>query len=201
LTAATIEHRALALAGLARPGAMPLFHGTAPWTRAGHVARLVMSWLPALDGMCERLAAGTTVADVGCGRGTSTIVMAQAFPRSTFTGCDRSALDIDIARRAADDAGVEGRVTFDVASPTTFAGGGFALVCTFDALHGAVDGASVARRVHRALGERGTWLLVERATGRRGGEAALHDWCDAAGFASVRRVTAASSPWVFEVRR
>jgi SAM-dependent methyltransferase len=197
---ATIEHRALAAAGPARPGATPLFHGTAPWTRPGHVARLVMSWLPALDGICQRLAAGTTVADVGCGRGTSTIVMAQAFPNSIFAGFDRSALDIDVARRAADDAGVASRVTFDLASPTTFAGAGFGLVSTFEALHGAIDPASVARRVHRALGERGTWLLVERATGLRGGEAALHDWCDAAGFMSVRRVTTASQ-WVFEVRR
>jgi hypothetical protein len=68
-------------------------------------------------------------------------------------------------------------------------------------LHGSIDPASVARRVHPALGDGGTWLLVERATGLRGGEPALHDWCDAAGFTSVRRVTNASPQWVFEVRR
>ncbi len=201
MTATTVEHPALAAAGAARHDGMALYHGSEPWTRPAHVARLVMCWLPALDGVLDRLDAGTTVADVGCGRGTSTVVMAQAFPNSTFAGFDRSALDLDAARRAAHEAGVADRVSFDLASPSTFTGAGCGLVCTFDALYGAVDPRSVVRRVHRALGDGGTWLVVERAGGLRGGEAALGEWCDEAGFASVRRVETASPHWVFEVRR
>jgi trans-aconitate methyltransferase len=159
-----------------------------------------MAWLPALDGVSERLNAGTTVADVGCGSGTSTIVMAQAFPASTFAGFDAHAGSVAAARAAALDARVAKRASFEVASAATFAGSGCGLVCTFDALHQAFDRDAVAGHVRDALAATGTWLVVERVAALRGGAAELQALCDRAGFARPRRVANVSTHWVFEVR-
>jgi trans-aconitate methyltransferase len=159
-----------------------------------------MTWLPAL-GMPERLAAGTTVADGGGGRGTSTIVMAQMFPASSFAGFDADAGSVAAASDAADDAGVADEVVFDVATATTFAGAGYGLVCTFDALHHAHDRDAVVRHVRDALAADGSWLVVERVAACSDGGSELAWLAERAGFAHVRRVANVSTHWVFEVRR
>src|SRR4051794_16950086 len=111
-----------------------LFEGTERFFRPGYLANLVDAWLPSLDGVVEKLGAGARVADIGCGHGASTILMAQAFPASTFSGSDYHEASVEVARRAAERAGVAERVTFEVASAKDFGGGPFDLVCVFDAL-------------------------------------------------------------------
>jgi SAM-dependent methyltransferase len=138
-----------------------LFHGTERFFRPGYVANLVPSWIPALDGVQARLEAGARVADVGCGHGASTIIMALAFPASTFVGSDYHEPSIEAARRAAERAGVADRVTFEVADAAGFGGDGYDLVCVFDALHDMGDPVGAARHIHGALAPDGTWLLVE----------------------------------------
>ncbi|MEO5609150.1 MAG: class I SAM-dependent methyltransferase [Ornithinibacter sp.] len=133
--------------------------------RTMYNAHLVQEWLPALEGVVERLERGTTVADVGCGHGASTVIMAQAFPNSTFTGFDYHAGSIETARRRAEDGGVADRVRFEVASATQFPGAGFGLVTTFDALHDMGDPVGAARHVHGALAGDGTWMVVEPMAG------------------------------------
>jgi SAM-dependent methyltransferase len=138
-----------------------LFDGTEKFFRPGYQANLVSAWLPALDGMVERLQAGAAVADVGCGYGASTIVMAKAFPRSTFRGFDFHPASIDRAREAAAEAGVSDRVTFEVASAKDFPGSGYALVTCFDCLHDLGDPVGAARHVRTTLAAGGTWMIVE----------------------------------------
>ena len=138
-----------------------LFSGTERFFRAGYNANLEPSWIPALDGMAERLRAGARVADVGCGFGASTIVLAKAYPRSTFVGYDYHEPSIDAARRRAAEAGVGDRVTFEVAGAKTYPGRGFDLIAYFDCLHDMGDPVGAARHVREALAPDGTWMIVE----------------------------------------
>lgn len=142
-----------------------LFHGTERLFKPGYVANLVESWIPALDGVADRLAAGAAVADIGCGHGASTIVMAQAYPNSTFVGFDYHAESIEIARQRAVEAGVADRVRFEVASAADYPGTGFELVCVFDALHDMGDPVGAATHIRSTLGPDGTLLIVEPMAG------------------------------------
>jgi 2-polyprenyl-3-methyl-5-hydroxy-6-metoxy-1,4-benzoquinol methylase len=142
-----------------------LFEGTERFFRPGYLANLVESWLPSLDGVVEKLETGARVADIGCGHGASTILMAQAYPASTFVGTDYHESSIEAARRAAERAGVADRVSFEVASAKALAGGPYDLVCVFDALHDMGDPVGAARHVRSQLAGDGTWLVVEPFAG------------------------------------
>jgi SAM-dependent methyltransferase len=142
-----------------------LYSGVVRFFRPGYAAHLVGEWLPALDGVVEKLRSGASVADVGCGLGASTIIMAQAFERSTFAGFDIHDVSIEAARKAAREAGVNQRAKFDVASAKDFPGQGYDLVCLFDALHDMGDPVGAARRIRQALAPDGTLLLVEPNAG------------------------------------
>ncbi|WP_324277993.1 class I SAM-dependent methyltransferase [Blastococcus brunescens] len=135
--------------------------------RTMYNAHLIDEWLPALEGVVEKLERGATVADVGCGHGASTILMARSFPRSTFVGSDYHAGSIEVARRRAEEAGVADRVRFEVAPATEFTGSGYDLVTTFDALHDMGDPVGAARHVRRTLADDGTWMIVEPMAGDR----------------------------------
>ena len=138
-----------------------LFEGTERFLRSEYLGRLVQSWLPALDGVVVKLERGARVADVGCGEGTSTLIMAQAFPASTFVGFDSRPRSVALAQRRAEAAGVSGRVGFEVARAADFAGAGYDLIAQFDSLHGLEDPAAAARHARAAIAPDGTWLLVE----------------------------------------
>jgi SAM-dependent methyltransferase len=135
--------------------------GVASFYRNAYRASLLSQWLPALDGVVDALDEGITVADVGCGHGHSTILMAEAFPRSRFHGFDTHAGSIDEARRNAARAGVADRVTFDVARATDYAGPSFGLICFFDCLHDLGDPVAAARHAAELLAPGGTVMLVE----------------------------------------
>ncbi len=137
-----------------------LFQGTERFFRPGYNASLVSTWIPALDGVQARLEAGGRVADVGCGYGASTIIMAKAFPRSTFVGFDYHEPSVISARDRAVAAGVADRVHFEVA-PAKGYPGTYDLVCMFDCLHDMGDPTGAARHVRASLAPGGTWLLVE----------------------------------------
>lgn len=138
-----------------------LFVGTERFFRPGYVANLVSSWIPALEGMDARLKAGAKVADVGCGHGASTIIMAQAYPKSRFHGYDYHEPSIRHARDAAVKAGVADRVSFDVARAQDFPGKDYDMVAVFDCLHDMGDPVGASRHVKQALKPDGTWLIVE----------------------------------------
>ena len=123
------------------------------------------AWLPALDGVVDKLQAGASVADVGCGLGASTIIMAQAFGRSTFLGVDNHEASITEARKAAAEAGVGQRTRFETASARELPGTGYDLVCMFDCLHDMGDPVGAARHARQALAPDGTLLLVEPMAG------------------------------------
>jgi SAM-dependent methyltransferase len=142
-----------------------LFNGCERFFRPGYNAHLVSSWIPALDGVEEKLERGARVADIGCGHGASTIIMAQAYPRSRFTGFDYHAASVERARELAAEAGVEDRVAFEVAPAQGFPGGGYDLVTVFDALHDMGDPVGAARHARSALAADGTWLVVEPFAG------------------------------------
>jgi 2-polyprenyl-3-methyl-5-hydroxy-6-metoxy-1,4-benzoquinol methylase len=133
--------------------------------RTMYNAHLVGEWLPALDGVVEKLDRGAAVADVGCGHGASTIIMAHAFPNSTFIGFDYHAASINTARERARKAGVDGRVSFEVAAAAEIPGDGFDLVTTFDALHDMGDPVGAARHIRDAVAPDGTWMVVEPMAG------------------------------------
>lgn len=135
--------------------------------RPNYEANLIESWLPALDGVTAKLRAGAKVADVGCGHGASTILMARAFPNSTFTGSDYHPESIRIARERAAAAGVGDRVTFEVASAQDFSGTDYDLVTMFDCLHDMGDPVGAARHVRDAVAADGTWMIVEPMAGDR----------------------------------
>jgi 2-polyprenyl-3-methyl-5-hydroxy-6-metoxy-1,4-benzoquinol methylase len=137
-----------------------LFRGTERFFRAGYAAHLVSEWIPALDGVKEMLERGGRVADVGCGHGASTIVMARAFPNSTFCGFDYHPASIERARELAREAGVADRVDFQIASAKDYPGS-YDLVTFFDCLHDMGDPAGAARHVFESLTPRGVWMLVE----------------------------------------
>jgi SAM-dependent methyltransferase len=137
-----------------------LFEGTERFFRAGYNANLVSSWLPALDGVVEKLNAGGRAADVGCGHGASTILMAQAFPESQFVGIDYHGPSIDTARERAAELGVD-NVSFEVADATSYGGSDYDLIAFFDCLHDMADPSGVARHARDALKSDGHCLLVE----------------------------------------
>jgi len=142
-----------------------VFVGCDAFYRPGYVAELVPNWIPALDGVDAKLTAGARVADVGCGLGSSTLLLAEAYPRTTVVGSDYHAASIELARKKTADAGAADRVTFEVATAQTFTGSGYDLVTMFDCLHDMGDPVAAARRVREALAPDGTWLLVEPAAG------------------------------------
>jgi SAM-dependent methyltransferase len=138
-----------------------LFAGTERFFRPNYRAHLVAEWIPALGDTESKLKAGVRVADVGCGLGTSTILMAQAYPKSTFVGSDYHPKSIEMARDAAAKAGVSDRVKFEVAKAKDFPGKDYQLVAFFDCLHDMGDPEGAARHVREALAPNGAWMIVE----------------------------------------
>lgn len=144
-----------------------LFCGTERFFRTSYNHHLVDEWLPALDGVVDKLEAGATVADVGCGHGASTILMAKAFPRSRFYGFDYHGPSLDAAREAAEAAGVADRIAFEQATAKDYPAHGYDLVTFFDCLHDMGDPIGAAAHVHDTLKPDGTWMVVEPAAGDR----------------------------------
>jgi SAM-dependent methyltransferase len=141
-----------------------LFGGTARFFAPGYRANLVAEWIPALDGVEAKLRAGARVADVGCGHGISTVLLAQAYPDSQLFGFDYHAPSIEQARRGAAAAGVE-NVSFEVAGADAFPGEGYDLVAHFDCLHDLGDPVGAGRRVRETLAPDGTWMIIEPMAG------------------------------------
>jgi ubiquinone/menaquinone biosynthesis C-methylase UbiE/transcriptional regulator with XRE-family HTH domain len=138
-----------------------VFIGCELFFRPGYIANLIPSWIPALDGVQDKLRAGGSVADIGCGLGASTILLADEYPNSRFTGSDYHDQSIELARKRASDAGVADRVTFEVATASSFTGSGYDLAATFDCLHDMGNPLAAARHVLQALRPDGTWMIVE----------------------------------------
>jgi SAM-dependent methyltransferase len=138
-----------------------LFCGVAAFYKNAYSAALVPQWLPALDGVVERLERGAKVADVGCGHGHSTVLMAEAFPNSTFFGIDPHEASIMAAAEHAQAAGVSDRVSFTVGTADDLPEQGFDLICFFDALHDMGDPVGAAQHARSALAEEGTVMMVE----------------------------------------
>jgi ubiquinone/menaquinone biosynthesis C-methylase UbiE len=138
-----------------------LFEGTERFFRPGYVANLVSSWIPALDGVEQKLQDGAKVADVGCGHGASTLLLGQSYPRSQITGFDYHGPSIEQARKRAAEAGLAARVSFQVAAAADFPGMDYDLVAIFDALHDMPDPRGAAQHIREALAPNGTLLLVE----------------------------------------
>ncbi|MGE3267789.1 MAG: class I SAM-dependent methyltransferase [Chloroflexota bacterium] len=146
-----------------------VFVGVERFFRPGYEQFLVSSWIPALDGVAEKLERGARVADIGCGHGASTIILAQAYPRSRFVGFDNHPASIEAARRAAAEAGVADRVTFEAVSATEYPAPltGYDLVAFFDCLHDLGDPVGAVKHAHEALAVDGTVLIVEPMAGER----------------------------------
>jgi SAM-dependent methyltransferase len=144
-----------------------LFEGTERFFRPNYVQNLIGSWIPALDSAEEKLRSGAIVADVGCGHGASTVLMARAFPKSRFFGFDNHAPSIARARQSADEAGLFTQVTFEVAPAVSFPGHGYDLIAFFDCLHDMGDPVGALRHAHEAMAKDGTVLLVEPAAGEK----------------------------------
>jgi SAM-dependent methyltransferase len=142
-----------------------VFLGCEQFFRPGYRAQLVAEWIPALEGVEAKLRAGAWVADVGCGHGASTVLMAEAFPASSFSGSDYHEASVELAGKRAADAGVAGRASFEAASAQTFSGTDFDLVATFDCVHDMGDPVGAARHIRDALAADGTWLMVEPMAG------------------------------------
>ena len=138
-----------------------VFHGCEKFFRTGYAANLVSSWIPALDGVQDKLARGAKVADVGCGKGASSILMAKAFPKSHIFGFDYHDQSIEGARESAKRQGVADRVTFEVAKAKEFPGRDYDFVAVFDCLHDMGDPVGAAAHVRAALNEEGSWMIVE----------------------------------------
>jgi SAM-dependent methyltransferase len=138
-----------------------VFHGCEKFFRPGYTANLVSSWIPALEGVQAKLEQGARVADVGCGTGASTLLMAKAFPKSKFHGFDYHDKSVAAARASAEKQGLTGRVTFDVAKAKEFPGKDYDFVAVFDCLHDMGDPVGAARHVRQSLAPGGTWMIVE----------------------------------------
>ena len=138
-----------------------VFHGCEKFFRPGYAANLVSSWIPALKDVKEKLEAGARVADVGCGKGASTLLMAKAFPKSQFYGFDYHDKSIESARESAKHEGVADRVTFGVAKAKEFPGKDYDFVAVFDCLHDMGDPIGAATHVRQSLSKDGTWMIVE----------------------------------------
>jgi SAM-dependent methyltransferase len=138
-----------------------VFHGCERFFRPGYAANLVSSWIPAMSDVQEKLEAGARVADVGCGKGASTLLMAAAFPNSSFFGFDYHDKSIQEARESARRLGVTDRVTFEVSKAKEFPGRGYDLVAVFDCLHDMGDPIGAAAHVRQSLAKDGTWMIVE----------------------------------------
>jgi SAM-dependent methyltransferase len=138
-----------------------VFHGCEKFFRPGYAANLMSAWIPALDGVQEKLEAGARVADVGCGKGASTVLMAQAFPKSHFFGFDYHDKSIEGARASAKRQSIADRVTFDVASAKNYPGKDYDFVAVFDCLHDMGDPVGAAKHVRQSLAKDGTWMIVE----------------------------------------
>jgi 2-polyprenyl-3-methyl-5-hydroxy-6-metoxy-1,4-benzoquinol methylase len=138
-----------------------LFRACEMFFRPSYAANLISSWVPALDGVEEKLKAGAKVADVGCGLGASTILMAKAYPNSTFVGFDYHDKSIEVARERAKEAGVSERVSFEVAKAKDYPGRDYDFVSFFDCLHDMGDPVGAAAHVRESLAPDGTWMIVE----------------------------------------
>jgi SAM-dependent methyltransferase len=144
-----------------------LFIGTERFFRPGYATHLVLSWIPSLDGVAEKLKAGGKVADVGCGHGASTIIMAQAYPNSRFWGFDNHEASIKRATESAQKAGVSDRVTFQVSDASSIPDGPYDLVCFFDCLHDMGDPVGASRRAAAVLADDGAAMIVEPMAGNK----------------------------------
>lgn len=144
-----------------------LFYGTEYLFRTGYKAHLTTEWIPSLSGVDDKLKAGGTVADIGCGHGASSIIMAQAYPRATIVGFDYHPASIDVARQRAREAGVEDRVRFEVATAKNYPGANYDLICFMDCLHDLGDPQGAARHAFQAVAPDGSVLLVEPHAGDR----------------------------------
>jgi len=133
--------------------------------RPGYNANLVSTWIPALDGVEEKLRVGARIADVGCGLGASSRLLSESYPRSKVTGFDYHKESIELARKKAAEAGLSDRLKFEVAAAATFPGTGYDLVAVFDSLHDMGDPVGAAKHVRQALAPDGTWLIVEPIAG------------------------------------
>ncbi|HWZ99207.1 MAG TPA: class I SAM-dependent methyltransferase [Candidatus Dormibacteraeota bacterium] len=142
-----------------------LFEGTERFFRPGYAANLLSAWIPALEGVEEKLKAGARVADVGCGLGASTILMAKAYPKSEFYGFDYHDKSIEKAKQRAKDAGVGDKIHFDVAMAKTFPAKEFDFVTFFDCLHDMGDPAGASAHVKSTMKKDGTWMIVEPMAG------------------------------------
>lgn len=138
-----------------------VFHGCEKFFRPGYAANLVSSWIPSLHDVRAKLEAGARVADVGCGKGASTLLLTQAFPNSQFFGFDYHDKSIEAARESAAKQGIADRVNFDVFSAKTYPGNGYDLVAVFDCLHDMGDPVGAATHVRESLAKDGTWMIVE----------------------------------------
>jgi ubiquinone/menaquinone biosynthesis C-methylase UbiE len=138
-----------------------VFHGCEKFFRPGYAANLVSTWIPSLREVKEKLQAGARVADVGCGKGASTILMAKAFPKSEFFGFDYHTGSIEAARESARREGVADRVRFEVSKAKEYPGADYDLVAVFDCLHDMGDPVGAAAHVRRSLAKDGTWMIVE----------------------------------------
>jgi SAM-dependent methyltransferase len=138
-----------------------VFHGCEKFFRPGYAANLVTTWIPSLKDVKGKLESGARVADVGCGKGASTILLAKAFPKSKFYGFDYHDKSIEAAREIAKKEGVAERVTFEVAKAKEFPGKSYDFVAVFDCLHDMGDPIGAAKHVRQSLNEDGTWMIVE----------------------------------------
>jgi SAM-dependent methyltransferase len=138
-----------------------VFHGCEKFFRPGYAANLVSTWIPSLQDVKAKLEAGARVADVGCGKGASTVLMAKAFPKSRFYGFDYHGKSIEAASETAKREGVADRVSFEISSAKEFPGGNYDLVAVFDCLHDMGDPVGAAAHVRRSLAKDGTWMIVE----------------------------------------
>lgn len=138
-----------------------LFTGTERFFGPVYRANLVDNWIAALDGVADKLRSGARVVDVGCGHGAALLLLARAFPASTFYGFDYHSGSIEAARKAVVEAGLSDRVTFEVANAEEFPGEGYDLICVFNALHEWGDPLRAARHIRKALAPDGTWMFTE----------------------------------------